>query len=222
MALSWQNSAKVTIVLGGGGGETWLVCKSSYGATWGPSWIVTWQTKTQAVSPAKQNAHSGSPLKFLVDPLWQIKHFLGQEWETKVLRDMSFNKFLLAVESRDLTQADKSIIRVSSFPKLFLNDKIYSYTKNNYLALGNLAKLMFWSILSFKNLQDQFFWWEVNLRGLRAFILQKVQASVVERQKKKFCYPSLSFGKEDTLIILLSAWDRSSDSTAKRNLSKDM
>ena len=41
---------------------------------------------------------------------------------------MSFDKFLLAVESRDLSQADKSIIRVSSFPKLFLNDKIYSYT----------------------------------------------------------------------------------------------
>ena len=31
-----------------------------------------------------------------------------------------------------------------------------------------------------------------------------------------------SFGKEDTLIILLSAWDRSRDSRAKRNLSKDM
>ena len=31
---------------------------------------------------------------------------------------MSFDKFILAVESRDLSQADKSIIRVSSFPKL--------------------------------------------------------------------------------------------------------
>ena len=30
---------------------------------------------------------------------------------------MSFDNFLLAVESRDLSQADKSIIRVSSFPK---------------------------------------------------------------------------------------------------------
>ena len=57
---------------------------------------------------------------------------------------------------------------------------------------------------------------------LRAFILQKVQASVVERQKKKFCYQSLNFWKEDTHIIPLSAWDRSHDSTAKRNLSKDM
>ena len=68
---------------------------------------------------------------------------------------MSFDKFLLAVESRDLSQADKSIIRVSSFSRLLLNDKTYSYTKKtNYLALGNLAKLMFLSILSFKILQD--------------------------------------------------------------------
>jgi hypothetical protein len=28
---------------------------------------------------------------------------------------------------------------------------------------------------------------------------------VFERQKKKFCYPSLNFGKEDTLLILLTA-----------------
>ena len=88
--------------------------------------------------------------------------------------------------------------------------------KKTYLALGNL-------ILSFKDLKSkhfsQFFWWNVNLRGLREFILQKVQASVVERQKKKFCYPSLSFGKEDARMIILSASDRSRDSTAKRNLS---
>ena len=31
-----------------------------------------------------------------------------------------------------------------------------------------------------------------------------------------------NFGKEDTLIMLLSAWDRSRDSTAIRNLSNDM
>ena len=31
---------------------------------------------------------------------------------------MSFDKFFLAVESGDLSQADKSIIRVSSFPNL--------------------------------------------------------------------------------------------------------
>ena len=31
---------------------------------------------------------------------------------------MCFDMFPLAVESRDLSQADKSLIRVSSFPKL--------------------------------------------------------------------------------------------------------
>jgi hypothetical protein len=78
---------------------------------------------------------------------------------------MSFDRFLLAVESRDLSQADKKIIRVPSFSILqklqFLNDKIYSYNKKNYLALGNLAKFMFWSIL-FARLKSkhfsQFFW----------------------------------------------------------------
>ena len=41
---------------------------------------------------------------------------------------MSFDKFLLAVESCDLSQADKNDIRVSSFPKLcdgLQNCKLY-------------------------------------------------------------------------------------------------
>ena len=45
---------------------------------------------------------------------------------------MSFDKFLLGVESPDLSQTDKSIVRVSSFSiftKLhFLTNEIYSYT----------------------------------------------------------------------------------------------
>ena len=127
-----------------------------------------------------------------------------------------------------LKQTITSIKRVSFFQfyKTSIFDKMYSYTKKNYLALGNLAKLMFWSIL-FARLKSkyfsQFLWWEVNLRELKALILQKVQASVVERQQKKFCNPSLSFGKEeDTFLKLLSAWNRSRDSTGKRNLSKDI
>jgi hypothetical protein len=35
-----------------------------------------------------------------------------------------------------------------------INDNTYNYTKKNNLALGNLAKLIFWLILSFKNFQD--------------------------------------------------------------------
>jgi hypothetical protein len=48
---------------------------------------------------------------------------------------MSFDKFLLAVESRDLSQADKSVTRVSSFPKLFLNDTV-TYTKKTIWHLA--------------------------------------------------------------------------------------
>ena len=35
----------------------------------------------------------------------------------------------------------------------------------------------------------------------KMFIFQKVQASGVERQKKKFCYPSLSLGKKTLRLI---------------------
>ena len=51
----------------------------------------------------------GQPIKDWLRSCWY--------WEYKVLY-MSFDKFLLAVESSDLSQADKSIRRVSSFPKL--------------------------------------------------------------------------------------------------------
>ena len=90
------------------------------------------------------------------------------------------------------SQADNSF-----FFFYFLNDKIYNYTPPKNL-------FGFWQfdfiIQKFAGLKSkhisQFFWWEVNLRGLRAFVLQKVQTSVVERQKKKFCYPSLRFEKK--------------------------
>ena len=87
-----------------------------------------------------------------------------------------------------------------NFTKLqFLNNKIYSYTKNNYLALGNLV---FWSISSLKTKSkhlSQFFWWEINLRELRGFILQKIWVLVAGRQKKKFCHWSLDLGRKKLL-----------------------
>ena len=42
---------------------------------------------------------------------------INVSWVIKVLY-MLFDTFLLAVESRDLSQVDKILIRVSSFPKL--------------------------------------------------------------------------------------------------------
>ena len=95
---------------------------------------------------------------------WELKYNTG---ENKDFRSLA--RYDLAVESRYLSQADKSIIRVSSFPKLFLNDRIYSYTKKTIWHL---------SILSFKNLQH----WKV-----------------LSFQKNKFCYPSLSLGKKKLL-----------------------
>jgi hypothetical protein len=69
---------------------------------------------------------------------------------------MSFEKFLLAVESRDLSQADKRIIRVSSFPKLFLNYKVYSYTKKQLfgtLKFGKIDDLVNFIIQKFARLK---------------------------------------------------------------------
>ena len=50
------------------------------------------------------------------------------EFATGVLY-MSFGRFLLAVESRDLPQADKILIRVSSFPNLEI-DRVNYFSIN--------------------------------------------------------------------------------------------
>ena len=57
-----------------------------------------------------------------------------------VLLHMCFERFLLAFESRDLSQADNRITRVSSFPSF--NFWMINYS---YPPFGTLAKL-FWSI----------------------------------------------------------------------------
>jgi hypothetical protein len=95
---------------------------------------------------------------------------------------------------------------VFSFPRLFLNYKKYSYTKKKLFGtwqFGKIDVLVNFVIQKFARLKSnhfsQFFWSKVNLRGSRAFILQKVHALVVERQKKKFYYLSLSFEKKTLL-----------------------
>ena len=59
----------------------------------------------------------------------------------------TFDSFLAGMDKNqvysDPSQSDKNIKSVFffNFTKIqFLNDKIYSYTKKNYLALGNLSK----------------------------------------------------------------------------------
>ena len=44
---------------------------------------------------------------------------------------MCFDRFLLAFESRDLSQADKSIIRVSSFPSLVIRGRTFFLSPSN-------------------------------------------------------------------------------------------
>jgi hypothetical protein len=48
----------------------------------------------------------------------QLGSVAGPEIQANGVLYMSFDRFLLAVESHDLSQPDKSIIRLSSFPKL--------------------------------------------------------------------------------------------------------
>jgi hypothetical protein len=75
-----------------------------------------------------------------------------------------------------------------------MSSKTVNYTKNLFgtWQFGKIDVLVNVIILKVARLKSkhfsQFFWWEVNLRILRAFILQKVQALVVERQKNKFCW----------------------------------
>ena len=48
---------------------------------------------------------------------------------------MCFDRFLLAFESRDLSQADKRIRRVSPFPSFNILMIYYNYTQKSYLAI---------------------------------------------------------------------------------------
>ena len=69
----------------------------------------------------------------------------GTQWfprvghQSRVLY-MSFDKFLLAVESRDLSQANKSIIRVSSFSKM--SDGYHNF----FFCLSTTEALTFFKI----------------------------------------------------------------------------
>ena len=67
---------------------------------------------------------------------------------------------------------------------------------------GKIDVLVNFVIQKFARLKSkhfsQFFWWEVNLRGLRAFVLQKVQASVVESRETE----------KEVLLPITQLWER--------------
>ena len=79
----------------------------------------------------------------------------------------------------------------------------------------------FWSILSFNSAFSVFL---VRGKSEKIESIYFVESSGLScwETEKEVLLPITQLGKEDTHIILLSAWDRSCDSTAKKNLSKDM
>ena len=91
----------------------------------------------------------------------------------------AFERFLLAFESHDLSQAEKRITRVPSFPSFNFWMINYSYIYPNKL-FGNLAKLFwsFWKVTSFLSL------WEVNLRGLTILFCRKFRPPAWDTEKE--------------------------------------
>ena len=101
--------------------------------------VHTWSRASRSALEFEASAHYDWNIK-----IWSKnnKAFFHSKYCKKVLY-MSFDSW----------QGYYKSVFFFNFTKLqFLNDAIYSYTKKNYLALGNL-------ILSFKNLQD----WKVNI-----------------------------------------------------------
>ena len=54
---------------------------------------------------------------------------------------MSFDKFLLAVESRDLSQADKSNIRVLLSQSCVMGSRTVNYNKKNLFGTWQFGKI---------------------------------------------------------------------------------
>ena len=80
------------------------------------------------------------------------------------------------------------------------------------MALGNFGKIVVlvnFNIQKFARLKSKPFFSAFLVRGkserIEGIHFSESSSLVVERQKKKFCYPSLSFGKEDTLIRIMPA-----------------
>ena len=113
---------------------------------------------------------------------------------------MRFDRFLLAFESRDLSQADN--YQSVFFPKLqFLNDKLQLYPKKLY---GNLSKLIGHFITqTFASLKSKQFSQGFLVRGKSERIdkihFAKRSGFRPEGQKKKLHYSSLSFRKKTLL-----------------------
>ena len=120
---------------------------------------------------------------------------------TKLLH-MCFDRFLLAFESHDQSQADKSITRVSSFPSFNFWMIDYSYTQKSYLVIwqncfGHFITQKFASLKS-KQL-TQFFLVRGKSKRIDKIHFAESSGLRPERQKKKFHSSSLSLEKKTLL-----------------------
>ena len=112
---------------------------------------------------------------------------------------MCFDRFLLAFESCDLSQADKRITRVSSFPSFNFWMINYSYTQKSYLALWQncFGQFITQKFPSLKSKQfSQFFLVRGKSERIDKIHFAESSGLRPERQKKNFYYSSLSLGKK--------------------------
>ena len=127
---------------------------------------------------------------------------------------MCFDKFLFWVESRDLSQADNSIIRVSSFPSWVMGSRtFFSVSTTEPWTFCKMNALNPLKVTSHKKNWEN---WGKKLKLIKTSTISKCQIVYFCKIVKK--NHSIHSKKEDTLVLLLSAWDRSRDSTQKRNL----
>ena len=112
---------------------------------------------------------------------------------------MCFDRFLMAFESCDLSQADNRITRVSSFPSFNFLMINYSYTQKSYLAIcfGHFITQKFASLKSKQF--SQFFLVRDKSERIDKIHFAESLGFRPEGQKKKFHYSSLSLGKKTLL-----------------------
>ena len=141
---------------------------------------------------------------------------------------MSFDRFLLSVESRDLSQAITFTVYYKSvfFPKLSDGYQNFLFLSINNWGLNFLQNKCSQSSQIYLNRKTEKNVYFLMQSFLIEFELTKIailpNCQIVFFSSKTVNFNIHCFEKEDPLIILVSPWERSCYSTAKRNLSKDM
>ena len=128
--------------------------------------------------------------------------FIAVTLPQTLLLYMCFDRFLLAFESRDLSQAYKRITRVSSFPSFNFWLINYSYTRKSYLKIWQncFGHFITQKFASLKSKQfSQFFLVRGKSERIDKIHFAESLGLRPERQKKKFHCSSLSLGKKTLL-----------------------